>query len=109
MSTIGQRAIVIGAGMGGLTAARALAPYFEHVVVIERDRLPTDPSTRHGVPQAKHVSAPSRNSFRSSKAISPVLGRCRYGSASTFGWSVQATIRSRSGISGSIRMRFRAH
>ena len=57
MSTIGQRAIVIGAGMGGLTAARALAPYFEHVVVIERDRLPTDPSTRHGVPQAKHVHA----------------------------------------------------
>ena len=42
MSTIGQRAIVIGAGMGGLTAARALAPYFEHVVVIERD-----PSHRH--------------------------------------------------------------
>ncbi|HEY3097971.1 MAG TPA: FAD-dependent monooxygenase [Methylomirabilota bacterium] len=56
-TTIGQRAIVIGAGMGGLAAARAVAPYFEHVVVIERDRLPTEPSTRPGIPQAKHVHA----------------------------------------------------
>ena len=44
--TIGKRAIVIGAGIGGLTAARAVAPYFEHVVILERDTLPTEPSTR---------------------------------------------------------------
>jgi 2-polyprenyl-6-methoxyphenol hydroxylase-like FAD-dependent oxidoreductase len=56
-STIGKRAIVIGAGIGGLTAAAAVAPYFEHVVVIERDALPTQPSTRPGTPQAKHVHA----------------------------------------------------
>lgn len=56
-STIGKRAIVIGAGMGGLTAARAIAPHFEHVVVIERDSLPTQPDTRPGTPQAKHVHA----------------------------------------------------
>jgi 2-polyprenyl-6-methoxyphenol hydroxylase-like FAD-dependent oxidoreductase len=56
-STIGKRAIVIGAGMGGLTAARAMAPYFEHVVVIERDALPTHPSPRAGTPQGKHVHA----------------------------------------------------
>src|SRR5262245_57371132 len=56
-STIGKRAIVIGAGMGGLTAARALAPHFEHVLVVERDALPTQPSTRPGTPQAKHVHA----------------------------------------------------
>jgi 2-polyprenyl-6-methoxyphenol hydroxylase-like FAD-dependent oxidoreductase len=56
-STIGKRAIVIGAGIGGLTAAAAVAPYFEHVVVIERDALPTQPSARPGTPQAKHVHA----------------------------------------------------
>jgi 2-polyprenyl-6-methoxyphenol hydroxylase-like FAD-dependent oxidoreductase len=56
-STIGNRAIVIGAGMGGLAAARAVAPFFEHVVVIERDALPTQSSTRPGTPQAKHVHA----------------------------------------------------
>jgi len=56
-STIGNRAVVIGAGMGGLTAARAVAPYFEHVIIIERDALPAEPSDRAGTPQAKHVHA----------------------------------------------------
>ena len=56
-NTIGKRAIVIGAGMGGLTAARAMASYFEDVVVIERDALPTHPSPRAGTPQGKHVHA----------------------------------------------------
>jgi 2-polyprenyl-6-methoxyphenol hydroxylase-like FAD-dependent oxidoreductase len=56
-NTIGMRAIVIGAGMGGLTAARAMAPYFEHVVVLDRDALPTQPSPRPGTPQGKHVHA----------------------------------------------------
>ena len=56
-SIIGKRAIVIGAGMGGLTAARAIAPFFEHVVVIERDALPTRPSPRPGTPQGRHVHA----------------------------------------------------
>ena len=36
---IGRRAVVVGAGMAGLPAARALADYFEHVVVLERDAL----------------------------------------------------------------------
>ena len=52
-STVGKRAIVIGAGIGGLTAARAVAPYFEHVIIIERDALPAEPSDRAGTPQAK--------------------------------------------------------
>ena len=34
------QAIVIGAGMGGLTSAAALAPHFARVVVVERDDLP---------------------------------------------------------------------
>jgi glycine/D-amino acid oxidase-like deaminating enzyme len=31
---IGKQAVVVGAGMAGLAAARALADYFEHVVVL---------------------------------------------------------------------------
>ena len=50
-----SHAIVIGASMGGLCAAAALAPHFERVTVLERDRLPAEPGHRRGVPQSKHA------------------------------------------------------
>ena len=50
-SYIGKRAIVIGAGVSGLAAARAIADYFEEVVVLESDELPPGATTRPGVPQ----------------------------------------------------------
>ena len=54
---IGKRAVVIGAGMGGLTAAGALADHFDQVIVLERDTLPSEPTYRAGTPQARHVHA----------------------------------------------------
>ena len=54
---IGKQAVVIGAGMGGLTAAGALADCFDQVVVLERDILPSEPAYRAGTPQARHVHA----------------------------------------------------
>jgi 2-polyprenyl-6-methoxyphenol hydroxylase-like FAD-dependent oxidoreductase len=54
---IGKQAVVIGAGMGGLTAAGALADRFDQVVVLERDALPAEPTYRAGTPQARHVHA----------------------------------------------------
>jgi 2-polyprenyl-6-methoxyphenol hydroxylase-like FAD-dependent oxidoreductase len=54
---IGSQAVVVGAGMAGLPAARALADYFEHVVVLERDTLLLDASHRTGTPQSRHVHA----------------------------------------------------
>jgi 2-polyprenyl-6-methoxyphenol hydroxylase-like FAD-dependent oxidoreductase len=52
---IGEQAIVIGAGIGGLAAAGALAGHFERVVVLERDALPSEAAHRPGTPQARHV------------------------------------------------------
>ncbi|WP_235616851.1 FAD-dependent oxidoreductase [Mycobacterium montefiorense] len=52
-----QRAIVLGASMGGLLAARALADFYHTVTVVERDRLPEGPVNRRGVPQGKHPHA----------------------------------------------------
>jgi 2-polyprenyl-6-methoxyphenol hydroxylase-like FAD-dependent oxidoreductase len=52
---IGKQAVVIGAGMAGLTAAGALADHFGKVVVLERDSLPSEPMHRAGTPQARHV------------------------------------------------------
>src|SRR5262249_38665655 len=54
---LGRQAVVVGAGIGGLTAARALADYFERVVILESDRLPVDPLVRAGTPQGRHVHA----------------------------------------------------
>ncbi|MFL6417420.1 MAG: NAD(P)/FAD-dependent oxidoreductase [Bryobacteraceae bacterium] len=54
---IGKQAVVIGAGMAGLTAAGALANHFDQVVVLERDTLPLEPAYRAGTPQARHVHA----------------------------------------------------
>ena len=36
----GNHAIVIGASISGLTAARVLSERFDHVTVVERDALP---------------------------------------------------------------------
>jgi 2-polyprenyl-6-methoxyphenol hydroxylase-like FAD-dependent oxidoreductase len=52
---IGKQAVVIGAGMGGLAAAGALADHFEQVLVLERDTPPSEPAHRAGTPQARHV------------------------------------------------------
>jgi phytoene dehydrogenase-like protein len=52
---IGAQAVVVGAGLAGLTAARAVADYFERVVVLERDVLPSDAAHRKGTPQSRHV------------------------------------------------------
>ena len=50
----GHRAIVIGAGIGGLSIAGALAKYFEQVEVFERDRLTASAASRSGTPQDRH-------------------------------------------------------
>jgi hypothetical protein len=52
---IAKHAVVIGAGMGGLAAAKALAPHFERVTVLDRDALPEGPAARAGTPQARHA------------------------------------------------------
>jgi 2-polyprenyl-6-methoxyphenol hydroxylase-like FAD-dependent oxidoreductase len=53
-SHLGQRAIVVGAGLGGLSAARVLSNYFDEVMIVERDELRNDANPRPGVPQGKH-------------------------------------------------------
>ncbi len=54
VSERGGRAVVLGASMAGLFAARVLADGYESVTVVERDPLPDDPEPRRGVPQSSH-------------------------------------------------------
>ena len=57
MRQIGEHAVVLGASMAGLLAARALAEAYERVTVVERDTLPVAGPARKGVPQGRHVHA----------------------------------------------------
>ncbi|UGQ43567.1 FAD-dependent oxidoreductase [Rhodococcus aetherivorans] len=47
--------MVIGAGMAGLLAARAVSESFDRVTVVERDTLPDTPTARRCVPQGRHA------------------------------------------------------
>ena len=46
--------VVVGAGIGGLSMAGALAKHFEQVEVLERDRLIASAASRSGTPQDRH-------------------------------------------------------
>ncbi len=50
-----QHAVVIGASMAGLLAARVLSDHFEQVTILERDQLSEQREPRKGVPQGRHV------------------------------------------------------
>jgi 2-polyprenyl-6-methoxyphenol hydroxylase-like FAD-dependent oxidoreductase len=52
---IGKQAVVVGAGMAGLTAARSLADFFERVIILENDALPNEAAHRPGTPQSRHL------------------------------------------------------
>lgn len=53
----GEHAIVLGGSMAGLLAARALAPHFTRVTLVDRDVLTDATARRKGVPQAPHTHA----------------------------------------------------
>ena len=55
MKRIGERAVVIGASMAGLLAARALSDFYGTVTVLERDAFPVSDIPRKGVPQGRHA------------------------------------------------------
>ena len=54
---VGDRAVVLGASMAGLVAARVLADAYAQVTVVDRDQLPEGSAQRRGVPQGHHIHA----------------------------------------------------
>jgi 2-polyprenyl-6-methoxyphenol hydroxylase-like FAD-dependent oxidoreductase len=59
MAKIGAHAVVLGASMAGLLAARSLSEFYDAVTVVERDPLPDvlpdQGAARRGVPQGRHL------------------------------------------------------
>jgi hypothetical protein len=102
---IGKQAVVIGAGMGGLTAAGALAGHFEQVVVWSATLFRRSPRIGRGRRRrgtfmrcCSAASAPSANCSHGSSRISRGREPCRLGWVSMFAWSARVTIPSRNVI-----------
>lgn len=123
-----RRAVVIGASIAGLTAARVLAEHLDEVILLDRDETLDGERWRKGVPQGRHVHAllaagqavlerwlPGLSEdFRAAGAIFPNIGtdaswhvaggyRPRYRSA------ISPTCLSRPAIERAIRARVLAH
>jgi 2-polyprenyl-6-methoxyphenol hydroxylase-like FAD-dependent oxidoreductase len=71
---IGGTAIVIGAGIAGLSAAAALSPLFAQVIVLERDELPAGPAPRPGVAQGRHPHLLLVGGLRGLEQLFPGIG-----------------------------------
>lgn len=48
-------AVIVGASIAGLCAARVLSDFYERVTVFDRDDLPSTPANRTAVPQGRHL------------------------------------------------------
>lgn len=79
MKSAGELAVVIGAGMGGLSAAAALSAYFEKVVVFDRDTLPLSVVSRAGIPQDRHSHGILAGGLQALEALVPGYQRALAG------------------------------
>lgn len=52
---VGARSVIVGAGIGGLTAAAAVAPFFDEVLIIDKDELPSNAQQRRGIAQGQQL------------------------------------------------------
>lgn len=68
-------AVVLGASMGGLLAARTLSDFYERVTVVERDELPADARNRKGVPQGRHLHVLLQRGAEAFERLFPGLTR----------------------------------
>jgi len=72
---LGRRTIVIGAGIGGLSMAGALAKHFERVEIFERDHLTASAASRSGTPQDRHPHGLLAGGLRALDRIFPGFER----------------------------------
>jgi len=71
-------AVVLGASMSGLLAARALSSHFARVTLVERDALPERDESRKGVPQSNHAHGLLASGYRAMDEYFPgMMGRAR--------------------------------
>ncbi|GAA4652655.1 hypothetical protein GCM10023116_49390 [Kistimonas scapharcae] len=76
-----QRAVVIGGSVAGLMAAKAVAPFFDEVILLEKDRLNDDNGLHKGVGHGghAHVLLPSGLDLLKQLLDAPTLDLNAYG------------------------------
>jgi hypothetical protein len=75
LSKLGQHAVVLGAGLGGLLAARVLSEFYGTVTLVERDVLADGSAQRRGVPPGRHVHAFLSNGSQGVGSVVPRIAR----------------------------------
>ncbi|WP_433654301.1 NAD(P)/FAD-dependent oxidoreductase [Nocardia sp. CA-128927] len=94
MPRTNSHAVVLGAGIAGLLAARVLAPRFDGVTVVERDELTDAATRRRGVPQGSHVHGLVLRGKRTIEALIPGFTHDLIGlGAPTFDFAADFAIR----------------
>lgn len=68
---VGEHAVVIGASVAGLLAARALSAAYERVTIIERDELPAAGKGRKAIPQGEHAHVMLASGLRAIETLLP--------------------------------------
>ncbi|MGY1692049.1 NAD(P)/FAD-dependent oxidoreductase [Geodermatophilus sp. SYSU D01105] len=68
-------AVVIGASMAGLLAARVLAGHVDRVTIVERDLLPDGAEHRKGVPQSRQLHVLLARGLEVLEGLFPGFGR----------------------------------
>lgn len=68
---LGETAVVLGASISGLLAARVLADFYIRVTVVERDVLPDGPATRRGVAQGNLPHLPAARGVQALSELFP--------------------------------------
>ena len=68
------QAVVVGGSVAGLLTARVLADFFDTVIVVDRDRLPTHPESRKGVPQSPQPHVLFTRGYQILEELFPGIG-----------------------------------
>ncbi|MFG2311512.1 FAD-dependent oxidoreductase [Streptomyces sp. NPDC048566] len=67
-----SRAVIVGAGLGGVLAAAAMSPLVDEVIILEHDDLPADgPEHRKGLPQGRHAHLLMAGGLAAMEALVP--------------------------------------
>lgn len=68
---LGRRAVIVGGSLAGMLAARAVAPHFEEVIVVERAVLDGEPAPRMSAPQSFHLHVLLKGGENAMEALVP--------------------------------------